>query len=52
MKTIVNRIAMYFEKCKNYRLTSQIRICLNLVMINTLEKQTNKQTKILHFCIF
>ena len=56
MKTIVNRIAMYFDKCKNYRLTSQIRICLNLVMINTLEKQTNKQTnkqtKILHFCIF
>ena len=44
MKTIVNRIAMYFEKCKNYQLTSQIRICLNLVMINTLEKQTNKQT--------
>lgn len=42
MKTIVNRIAMYFEKCKSYRLTSQIRICLNLVMINTLEKQTNK----------
>lgn len=43
VKTIVNRIAMYSEKCKNYRLTSQIRICLNLVMINTMEKK-NKQT--------
>ena len=55
MKTIVNRIAMYFEKCKKlsaHFTDKNMFESSHDKYIGKTNKQTNKQTKILHFCIF